>query len=275
MTQFYQLTLPEIIDLYKEGEITTSCAIRLYIKIKFAPGWKIVIDREEVLETFDISIHAFRRAIAKLKNKLTIFVKSVKQVGQLLSKSILTQNVTVATAAVNKVVTSVNNVALTAQKVAPGATCDPQNSSKNNSYSDSPNIESNIDQISLSDKPKPRQETLASLPAEEREKFLDFAMDRVNELPKRPSLPSKWIAANFDDLYSEFKLSSAPETQQATNEAEFQEWSDLMKAIGKITRKYQHKGKWVLIDVCGREIEYEDYRQSYTLEYLRKCVGGR
>lgn len=273
MTQFYQITLPEIIDLYKEGEITTSCAIRLYIKVKFAPGWKIVIDRDEILEIFDISIYAFRRAIAKLKNKLTIFVKSVKQVGQLLSKNTLTQNVTVATAAVKKVATSVNNVAFTAQKVAPSANCDPQTTNKNNSSSDSPDIRSNINHISLSDKPK--QETVASLPAEEREKFLDFAMDRVNQLPKRPSLPSKWIAANFDDLYSEFKLSSAPETQQATNEAEFQEWSDLMKAIGKITRKYQHKGKWVLIDVCGREIEYEDYRQSYTLEYLRKCVGGR
>jgi hypothetical protein len=258
--QFYQITQPEIIDLYKEGEITTSCAIRLYIKVKFAPGWKIVIDRDEVLEIFDISIHAFRRAIAKLKNKLTIFIKSVKQV---------------ATASVKKVVTSVNNVAFTAKKVTPSVNYDPQTTNKINASEDSPNIRSNIDHISLSEKPKPTASKLSTLPAEEREKFLDFAMDRVNQLPKRPSLPSKWIAANFDDLYSEFKLSSAPETQEATNEAEFQEWSDLMKAIGKITRKYQHKGKWVLIDVCGREIEYEDYRKSYTLEYLRKCAGGR
>ena len=47
MTQFYQITLPEIISLYKEGEITTFCAIKLYIKVRFAPGWKIVIARRK------------------------------------------------------------------------------------------------------------------------------------------------------------------------------------------------------------------------------------
>lgn len=268
--QFYQLTLPEVINLYQEGKITTFCALEFYIKIKFAPGWKIVIDRDEVLKIFGLTIHQFRRAVNKLKDKLTIFVKSIKEI---------------AKASVKKDTLSVSNNNLTATKVTPSVNYDPQTTNKINASEDSPDIRSNINHISLSDsgatvnahqdKPKPKQETVALLPAEEREKFLDFAMDRVNQLPKRPSLPSKWIAANFDDLYSEFKLSSAPETQKATNEAEFQEWSDLMKAIGKITRKYQHKGKWVLIDVCGREIEYEDYRQSYTLEYLRKLVGGK
>lgn len=253
MTQFYQITLPEIIDLYKESEITTSCAIRLYIKVKFARGWKIVIDRDEVMETFGISIHAFRRAIAKLKDKLTIFVKSVKKV---------------ATAAVKKVANSVNNVAVTAQKVAPGANQNPQNTNKTNTSSDSPYIRSNIDHISLS-------ERVENLPEEEREKFLFFANQRVDELPKRPTLPSKWINRYFDDLYSEFKKSSAPETQKATQNRHFAEWYDLMRQLGHAVGQRVENGVLMIQDNSGFWSTYERKSQSYTLEYLKKCVGGR
>ena len=78
MEQFYQLPQSEVIDLYKQGEMTFSLALKFYIKVKFAPGWKIVLDREKIMQEFDISIHQFRRAIARLKTEFNIFVKSVK-----------------------------------------------------------------------------------------------------------------------------------------------------------------------------------------------------
>jgi len=37
-------------------------------------------------------------------------------------------------------------------------------------------------------------------------------MKRVDELPQRPTLPRKSIAANVADLYSEYKKQIAPET---------------------------------------------------------------
>ncbi len=49
--------------------------------------------------------------------------------------------------------------------------------------------------ISLSDKEKKY----------EREKFLEFGMKKVDELPKRPQLPKKWIDKNHDELWAEYQ----------------------------------------------------------------------
>ncbi len=254
MTQFYQTTLQDAIADYQDGALTAYGLVKYYIRIKFAPGWKIVLNLKNICSELELNLNTLYRALKKIKQNCDrqIIIKTEKEF-----------------------CTSDNNFHTSAKTSCKFAKNDPQTTNKINASSDSPDNRSNIDHISLSDKPKPKIDRVGQMPEEEREKFLDFAMDRVNQLPTRPTLPSKWIAANFDDLYSEFKLSSAPETQKATEDKQFHEWSDLMKAIGKITRKYQHQGKWVLIDVCGREIEYEDYRESYTLEYLRKCVGGR
>ena len=210
------------------------------------------------MRIFQISIHQFRRAIAKLKNELNIFFKSVKQV---------------ATTTAKKVATSVNNV-------TPSANTDRQTTSKNSNQSDSPNLRSNLDQISLSDisdKPKPvkLRSRVKDLPEEEREKFLSFAMNKVNELPKRPTLPSKWIQSNFDDLYSEFKLSSAPETEQATQSKQFAEWYELMRQLGHAVGQKVENGVQMIEMRGGMWSTYERKSQSWTLEYLRKCAGGK
>lgn len=123
---------------------------------------------------------------------------------------------------------------------------------------------------SLSDK-------IQQLPEEERENFLSFAFKEIGKLPNPPVFPEDLIFCKFDSLYSDFLKSSAPETQKATEDKQFSEWCDLMKAVGKLTRVFKNKrnGEWVLLDICGREIDYEDYRETYTLEYLRKCVKGK
>ncbi len=60
-------------------------------------------------------------------------------------------------------------------------------------YKEPKNIKNikNIKTLSLSDK--------------EREKFLEFAMKKVDELPKRPQLPKKWIDKNHDELWAEYE----------------------------------------------------------------------
>lgn len=50
----------------------------------------------------------------------------------------------------------------------------------------------------------------------EREKFFEFAMNKVEELPKRPALPNKWIETHFDELYQQFcSQNESTETSQA------------------------------------------------------------
>jgi Fe2+ or Zn2+ uptake regulation protein len=46
--------------------------------------------------------------------------------------------------------------------------------------------------------------TTKTLSESERENFLEFAMNKVDNLPNRPALPRKWIEANFNELYEQF-----------------------------------------------------------------------
>ena len=102
-----------------------------------------------------------------------------------------------------------------------------------------------------------------------------FAFEKVDELPKRPILPKRWISANFDELYSEWKKQAAPETQQATKDKQFTEWYDLMRQLGHVTGQKVENGVQLVKDVCGAWSEYEFEAQFYSLEYLRKCVAGK
>lgn len=229
MTQFYQLTQAEVIDSYKQGKMPLALALEFYIKVKFAPGWKIVIDRDEVMQIFDISIHQFRRAVAKLKNEFDIFVKSVKQV---------------STAIVKKVTASVNNVAKNVNKFTPSANLKPQTTNKNNTSGDSPDSRPNINHISLSQK-------LEKLPEEEREKFLSFAKAQANKLPNPPVLVKAWISSQFEDLRDRFDQQSCDVTQSNNLDAQFPEWYDLMRSLGHATAERMENGVRMVQDNGG------------------------
>ena len=277
MTQFYQITLEQAIADYKLGKLTTFGLVDYYIKIKFAPGWKISIDPRKAIKELGITIHQFRRAISKIRETIPISLKITTQIiGKMPAENEVTPNVNHVTPNVNRVTPRVNHV-------TPGANQDRQTPNKNNSSSDSPYIRSNIDHISLSkieekseqNKPTANRQKLKALPQEEREKFLIFADQKVDELPKRPTLPQKWIAANFDDLYSEWQKQAAPEVQKTTKDKQFTEWYDLMHQLGHVTGQKIENGVQFVKDVCGAWSEYEFEAQFYSLEYLRKCVASK
>ncbi len=268
MTQFYQITLQSAIADYQLGKLTTFGLVDYYIRIKFAPGWKISIDPRKAIQELGITIHQFRRAIAKIRETVFITLKTTTQlVGEMPAEKPVISIPLDGTANVNRVTPRVNQVTNGVNHVTPNAQSDPQTPNKTNASSDSPDIRSNIDQISLSE--------LDQISAEEREKFLEFAWKKVDELPKRPTLPKKWIAANLSDLYSEWKKSSAPVTRQAAKEKQFAEWYDLMRQLGHVTGQKVENGVQLVKDVCGAWSEYESEAKYYSLDYLRKCVAGR
>ncbi|MDJ0902504.1 MAG: hypothetical protein QNJ55_27235 [Xenococcus sp. MO_188.B8] len=311
MTQFYQITLEKAISDYKLGKLTTFGLVDYYIRIKFAPGWKIAIDPRQAIKELGITIHQFRRAIAKIRETISITLKTTTQlVGEMPADKSVTANVNRDTPRINQVTSGVNDV-------TPSANCNPQTTNKTNTSSDPPDNRSNIDHISLSEldqnsgqkelkansvetprrrkrsepasakdarERRPRQaqgnarqdsQKLIVLPQEEREKFLEFAFQKVDELPKRPTLPKKWIAANLDDLYSEWKKSSAPVVQKASKDKQFAEWYELMSKLGHVTGQRVENGVQLVRMIGGGWIEYERKAKSWTLEYLRKCVAGR
>ncbi|MGL5944234.1 MAG: hypothetical protein ACRC2S_28465 [Waterburya sp.] len=129
-------------------------------------------------------------------------------------------------------------------------------------------------------KEKPTKKTslsalLEQLPEEEREKFLSFAEKEAESMPYRIVLVKKWTTEHFDDLLSSWKKSSAPETQKATEDKQFAEWYDLMRQLGHAVAQRIENGVVMIGDNAGYWSPYEDISQSYTLDYLRKCVGGK
>ena len=256
MSQFYQLTVEDAIADYQEGASTAYGLVKNYIRIKFKEGWKIFINLKKVSAELGLTISTLYRALKKIKKVFSdrhIIIRSEKTFCE-----------------------PENNFRRSAKTSCTSENENPQTTSKTNTEGDPPDLRSDLDHISLSDKQKPKIDRVGQLPEEEREKFLNFAMDGVNQLPNRPSLPSKWIKNNFEELYSEFKLSSAPETQKATEDRQFAEWYDLMKQLGHVTGQRKEGGKQ-LVQKFGSDywIEYEKMAQRWTLDYLRKCVNGR
>ncbi len=130
MTQFYQITLEQAIADYQLGKLTTFGLVDYYIKIKFAPGWKISIDPRKAIKELGITIHQFRRAISKIRETIPITLKITTQIiGERLAENESTPNVNQVTSRVNQVTPRVNHV-------TPGANQDRQNPNKHKAYSD-------------------------------------------------------------------------------------------------------------------------------------------
>ncbi len=66
-SQYYQITLEELIFQYKKGFLTTTGLLFNYIKIKFPTGKGIELEPKQVCEELGISRSQFYKSIAKLK----------------------------------------------------------------------------------------------------------------------------------------------------------------------------------------------------------------
>ena len=66
-TQYYQITLEELITQYKKGFLTTTGLLFNYIKIKFPTGKGIELEPKQVCAELGISRSQFYKSIAKLK----------------------------------------------------------------------------------------------------------------------------------------------------------------------------------------------------------------
>ena len=66
-TQFYKLTLDRAIADYRDGLITATGLLRYYLKIRYAPGWKIKLNPPERCSLLGFTKATFYKALAKLK----------------------------------------------------------------------------------------------------------------------------------------------------------------------------------------------------------------
>ena len=66
-TQFYKLTLDRAIADYRDGLITATGLLRYYLKIRYAKGWKIRLNPEEICSLLGFTKATFYKALTKLK----------------------------------------------------------------------------------------------------------------------------------------------------------------------------------------------------------------
>ncbi|MUL39378.1 hypothetical protein [Gloeocapsopsis dulcis] len=68
---------------------------------------------------------------------------------------------------------------------------------------------------------------IQTLSDNEREKFREFALLKAKNLPKEPTLPERWVEANWQELYAQFKLTTEAAAYVAnTDWTQHPDWKD-------------------------------------------------
>lgn len=199
-TQFYKLTLDRAIADYRDGLITATGLLRYYLKIRYAPGWKIRINPEEICSLLGFTRATFYKALGKLK-KL-----GRAEIGKLnLIPLVFTEEEIAQEADLGKDSPTVEPESPTVDSESPiGDSCSPigksSRPSENLTPPKTPKIKADSDSPDSSS--NPYQSFSLSLSDSQRENFLAFCTNQANQLPKPPVLVKKWIQRNWEELRS-------------------------------------------------------------------------
>ncbi len=188
--QYCQIRLEDAIALYREGNLTAAGLLKLYIKIKFAPGWQIGLIPEQVCTVLGIAKATFYKALAKIKeqNKL----KRIKIINKIMlgdeqdisidepknshSPTVERDSTTVEnnSTTVESESTTVESESTTVENKSTTIEFESSKEADSNEQSDSPDLSSNS-----------YSKFISNLSQGEREKFFEFCKKRTDsfEIP--------------------------------------------------------------------------------------------
>lgn len=251
-TQFYKLTLDRAIADYRDGLITATGLLRYYLKIRYAPGWKIKLNPEEICSLLGFTKATFYKALAKLKKlgraeigKLNLVPVTLTEESEADEKQ---DSLTVDTQS-----PTVDTQSPTEEKESPSGksrrpleNSTPPQSPKTKADSDSPDSSSNSYQ-SFSN----------SLSNSQRENFLGFCQQQANQLPKPPVLVKKWIQNNWEELHSLW-CKKSPDVAYLSGNNSQQDWYShprFNRWKRRLECQYQARDFLVLLNNGGTEDE--------------------
>jgi hypothetical protein len=228
MTQFYQLTLKDALTQHQAGFLSSAGLLFNYLKIKFAPGWKMQINQQKVCTELGLSRDQFYRGLKLIKQhfpnlklyKNTSLVGEFEELDNPSPDNDATENQPVALVTnsvvktANSVVSSQKSVAPTANRVVETATNTPPKAPEIKKNSDLPDSSSN-----------PYQSFSLSLSDSQRENFLAFCQQQANQLPKPPVLVKKWIQRNWEELRSLW-CKKSPDVAFMSGDISQQDWTN-------------------------------------------------
>ncbi len=188
--QYYQKTLKILLDDYRSGLVTIPGLIVEYIRIKFAPGWRVSLSPKKVCSELGIKLGSFYRAIAHIVKKKLItraihllredkilneeyvgYEKSNDDKGNLIHKNEnpIHQNENLIHKSVKEIHEDENPIHKSEKEIHKFVKNDPETTSQTNSSSESPDyIHSSYSKF------------ISSLSSSERENFLDFCKKRTD-----------------------------------------------------------------------------------------------
>ena len=261
MTQFYKLTLDRAIADYRDGLITATGLLRYYLKIRYAPGWKINLNPTEICSLLGFTKATFYKALAKLKKlgrakigKLTLIPLTLTEDERPREEEIPPEaDVTKDSPTVDPKSPTVYSESPTKEQQSPtrnsslqSENLTPPKPQKNKASSGSPDSSSNSYQsfsLSLSDS--------------QRESFAKFCEEQAHKLPNPPVLLKKWIQHNWEELRSLW-CKKSPEVAYSSGSVSQQDWRNhprFNRWKRKLECQYQARDFLVLLNNGGTEEE--------------------
>ncbi len=268
--QYYQVRLEDAISLYREGNLTACGLLKLYIKIKFAPGWQIGLIPEQVCKVLGIAKATFYKALTKVKeqdNLKQIKIINKIMLGDELNSTNEPKNLQSPTVESDSPIvesqsptresqsTIVENESPTVESESPTVENESPKEPDSKQQSDSPDLSSDS-----------YSKFISSLSSSERENFLDFCKRRTDsfDIPLKCGLNTFLAAwnkktnipyfAEFWDLYkkeSSVALNPTNENNTTGMKPNLEKWYYWMNQTGRMVRKYEKNGV-VYIEVAGK-----------------------
>ena len=218
MTQYYKLTLDRAIADYQDGLITATGLLRYYLKIRYAPGWKIRLNPQEICSLLGFTKATFYKALTKLKNLGQAEIGKLNLIPVTLTETEETEEKKDSPIPDNQS-PSVNQESPTVDNQSPSGKSSLQSENlttpkprKTNVESDSPDSSSDC-----------YSNFLLSLSQNQREKFLAFCQQQANQLPKPPILVKRWIQNNWEELRSLW-CKNCPDVVYETGNVSHKDW---------------------------------------------------
>jgi hypothetical protein len=247
--QHYRITLADALAQYEIGLITATALVYYYIRIKRAEGWKITLNQGTTCEELGIERATFYKAIAKLIKKGLI--EADKSNGIKLLVTQIPQTVDPIPQNVDPIPQTIDSIPQNVDPIPQTIDSIPQIVDSSLQSVDSiPQIVDSIPQTVDSQAPEPPaskgfdvstnlyQIFYNSLSNSERESFLEFGNKLASQLPKVPTLPSKWIAANFEDIRAQWLKSKGVSPAKDAQNAKFDNHPQREEWLARVRENY-------------------------------------
>ena len=294
-TQYYPRTLKILLADYAAGIMTIPGLIVDYIRIKFAPGWRVSLSPKKVCEELGIKLGSFYRAIALIVKKKLITraihllreekVLNEEYVGDEKSPDDKENPIHRSVKEIHKDEKNIHesvkeihkdekNIHIDENKIHRSVKNNPETPSETSQHSESPNLSSDS-----------YSKFISNLSQEEREKFLEFCKKRTDsfEIPLKCGLKTFLAARNkktdthyfaeFWDLYKkegDVVRGHTNENNTTGMKPNLERWYYWLNQTGRMVRKYEKNGVVYIVDNCGERRTFEEWLPNCSMEAAKK-----